>query len=116
MEVVQCRACPSKGSNCLGYIEIGSHCSVCRVCRGNKACTVASPSHLCNAKMLKLQAEVKVNVATGSSAKVTPGKKAGTTRPVSKRTRSKALAMLNDQQEVKQPDNDLARNNDDSSS
>ena len=111
MEAVQSHACPNKGRyDCLGSIEIGSHCYVCTLCRGNKPCTIASPCHLCNAKMLKLQAEVKVNVASGSSSKASSGKKAGSTRPVSKRTRSQTPAMLEDRDDDDHPQNNPDRN------
>ena len=58
--------------------------------------------------MLRAQAEVKVNVASGPSDKVTPGKDTGASRPVSKRTRSKTPTMLNVQDSNK-PDDSVAK-------
>ena len=103
MESVRCRTCPNKGKDvCIGYIEPGSHCTVCRPCRGNTHCTVAVPCKNCNARMLRAQAEVKVKMASapngreasGPSSRATPSKGTGSSRPVCKRTRSKTPAML----------------------
>ena len=124
----RCRTCPNKGKDvCIGYIEPGSHCSVCRPCRGNTHCTVSVPCKNCNARVLRAQAEVKVRVATapngreasGPSGRTTPSKGTGSSRPVCKRTRSKTPTMLvsdnnipNDTVRVRDRDNSSDANDD----
>ena len=82
------RECPNKGRpGCLGVIEIGSHCFQCRFCRGDKPCSLVLPCHICEAKILRNAAEVKLGAAKAASQAA--HKKSSGDTPLSKRLRSK---------------------------
>ena len=74
--------------NCLGVIELGSHCFLCRICRGNKPCSLTYPCRACKAKILRNQVDVKLGAAKAASAQATSDSSSGGSPP-SKRTRSK---------------------------
>ena len=83
------RECPNKGRpNCLGVIEIGSHCFICKSCRGNKPCSLTYPCRACKAKIMRNEADVKLGAAKAASAQATSDPSSGGSPP-SKRTRSK---------------------------
>ena len=80
------RECPNKGKpGCLGVIEIGSHCFKCRFCRGNQPCSLVLPCRICEAKILRNAAEVKLGAAKAASQAVSRESSGDT--PLSKRTR-----------------------------
>ena len=82
------RECPNKGKpNCLGVIEIGSHCFMCKNCRGNKPCSLSFPCRTCRAKILRNEADVKLGAAKAASQATSDPSSGGS--PPAKRTRSK---------------------------
>ena len=81
------RECPNKGRpNCLGVIELGSHCFLCRNCRGNKPCNLTYPCRACKARILRNQADIKLRAANAATAQATSDSSSGGTPPA-KRTR-----------------------------
>ena len=97
------RECPNKGRpNCLGVIEIGSHCFICKGCRGNKPCSLSYPCRACKAKIIRNEADVKLGAAKAASAQAASDPSSGGSPP-SKRTRSKGpeSTMPDDNQAAK---------------